>query len=90
MTDNLTPVMDADPIDDIGVPSPQPKTMDFPEAMRQVLDGKKVSRVSWGNKDYGFLKDEWLSIFTKDSFHTWLVSLGDMEAEDWIVYTEVS
>ena len=64
-------------------------TMSFPDAMREVIAGKKVARISWANDDYGFLKDEWLSIFTKGAFHTWLVSAGDMiDAQDYIVLKE--
>lgn len=64
-------------------------TMDFPDAMREVLRGKKVARIEWANKDYGFLKDEWLSIFKDGKVFThWSVSLGDMEAQDWIIVNE--
>lgn len=60
-------------------------TMSFPDAVREIINGKKVARISWGNEDYGFLKDGWLTIFTKDTFHTWSVSDGDLEGQDWIV-----
>ena len=64
-------------------------TMDFPNAMRQIIAGKKVRRLSWSDDDYGFLKDEWLTIHTKGANHTWLVSAGDMvESNDWIVIKE--
>ena len=65
-------------------------TMDFPNAMRQVIAGKKVKRMSWSDDDYGFLKDEWLSIRTKGAFHTWLVSAGDLEGNDWITLPETN
>lgn len=63
-------------------------TMDFPDAIRKVIEGKKIARISWANDDYGFVKDDFLSIFTKGAFHTWLVSQGDLEAEDWFVVKE--
>lgn len=64
----------------------KPTTMNWPDAMRQVLNGKKVARVEWGNKDYCLMKDGWLKIFTKDGFHTWLVSEADMvDTQDWTV-----
>jgi len=63
--------------------------MSFPDAMREVIHGNKVRRIAWGNKDYCFLKGEWLSIFTKGEFHTWLVNDGDLEANDWIRVREV-
>ena len=52
-------------------------TMSFFDAMQAVVAGKKVTRISWANDDYCFLKSEWLTIFTKNekdtaqSFHTW-------------------
>ena len=73
-TPNLTPA-----------PQPQARTMDFPDAMRQIIDGHKVTRVEWGNADYGFLDGEWLSIFTKGAVHTWKVNDGDMTSQDWII-----
>jgi len=63
----------------------QPRTMDFPDAIRLIIQGKKLARVSWGNDDYGVLDKEWLCIFTKGKLNTWLVSQGDMEGQDWVV-----
>ena len=75
--------------------TPMPKkeskaqTMDFPYAMKEVIKGNKVRRASWGTPtDHGVLKDEYLSIHTKGAYHTWLVSEGDMEGQDWIVVQE--
>lgn len=61
------------------------RTMDFPEAIKLVIQGKKIARVSWGNPDFGFIDKEWLSIFTKGGFHTWLISQGDLEGQDWVL-----
>lgn len=63
----------------------KPRTMDFLDAIRLIIQGKKVARVSWGNTDYGVLDKEWLCIFTKGSLHTWKVNEGDMTAQDWVV-----
>jgi len=60
-------------------------TMDFPDAIRDIISGKKVRRISWPEEDYGLLKDSWLTIYTKNDFHTWTVSEGDTEGNDWIV-----
>ena len=68
----------------------KPLTMDFPDAIRQIMNGKKVARISWGNTDYGLLKDGWLTIFAKSAFHTWLVSDGDLEGQDWIIVKELN
>lgn len=77
MTPVLTPTVD-----------PQAKTMDFPDAMREVIGGKKVARVSWGDEDYCLVKEGWLTIFTKGKFYTWHVNDGDLEGQDWIIVKE--
>ena len=62
-----------------------PMTMNFPDAIKKIMEGKRVARISWANQDYGVLKDGWLTIFTKGEFHTWTVNDGDMNGEDWTV-----
>ena len=64
--------------------------MDFPDAMRQVIDGKKVTRKAWGNEDCIFLHVERLHLRKggDGSMHQLLVSAGDMEATDWVVVRE--
>lgn len=67
----------------------KPMTMSFTEAIQKITEGKKVARLSWGNGDYCLLKDEWLTIFTKNDFHTWSVSAGDMiDTQDWVIVEE--
>lgn len=61
-------------------------TMSFPDAMREVINGKKVRRISWPTEsDHGLLRNGWLSIYTRGDYHTWSVSDGDMEGNDWII-----
>jgi len=61
-------------------------TMDFPDAIREIIKGKKVRRISWETQtDHGLLKDGWLTIHTKGAYHTWSVNDGDLEANDWVV-----
>ena len=62
-----------------------PKTLGFPMAMAEVIDGKRIARQEWGNADYCLLKDGWLMICRDGKFHQWLVNDGDMLATDWIV-----
>lgn len=64
-------------------------TMSFPEAMSEIIAGNKIARLSWSNGDYCLLKDGWLTIFTKNAFHTWSVNDGDMEGQDWVVVKEL-
>ena len=65
----------------------KPEAFDFPEAMRRVIGGKRITKLEWkGNGDYCLLKDTFLEIYTtKDGkFHAWTVSEGDLTGEDWI------
>ena len=64
-------------------------TMPFIDAMKEILAGQKVRRISWPNpKDHCLLKNGWISIFTKDNFYTWNINDGDYEGQDWIVVRE--
>ena len=60
----------------------------FPEAMREVLEGKKVTRVEWDDTEaYGYLNDGFLMIKKTDDKkdYQWIVSEADLKAEDWII-----
>lgn len=73
------------------MPSPvMVKEMDFPNALREVIDGRKVTRLGWGNKDvYVFLRDGFLSIRKADgTFSRLLVSDGDLLGLDWVIVAE--
>ena len=62
------------------------KQMDFPDAMREILDGHTITRLSWdSNDEYCLVKNGILSIFTRGALHSWLVSDGDMQGTDWVV-----
>lgn len=61
-------------------------TMSFPDAIREIVRGKKVRRISWPSEaDHGMLREGWLEIFTNNRYHIWQVSDGDMEGNDWII-----
>lgn len=60
--------------------------MNFYDALREVIKGEKITRISWNDQgEFGFMHDGFLTIRTKGAFHQWLVSDGDMEATDWVV-----
>ena len=88
--DMLTPIPETPIVREEG----ESITMSFIDAMREIINGKKVRRISWGNSDYCLLKDGWLTIYTqnvkdtKQEFHTWNINDGDIEGEDWIVVRE--
>jgi hypothetical protein len=62
----------------------------FTEALDQIIDGKRATREEWSDKrHYGLLKDEFLSLHkageAEGLIHPWIVSEGDLLAEDWII-----
>ena len=63
-------------------------TMDFIDAFRKLIEGKKITRISWANNDYCLMKDGWVSIYTKNDFHIWNINDGDTDGKDWIVVKE--
>ncbi len=67
------------------------KLLTFPEAIKEIMKGRKVTRVEWdSNEEYAFLKDEFLSIHTRGKDHTWLVRKVDMDGTDWVVLPEAN
>ena len=69
--------------------SPQPRIveMDWPDAMRAILNGKKIRRRSWANVElYVVMTDGWLKHRTATGeMHQLTVCEADLLAEDWIV-----
>jgi hypothetical protein len=61
------------------------KQMDFYSALKLLKMGDKITRIEWPEGTYGFLKDDIVMIKT-DTIHQWIISLGDLEATDWIIY----
>ena len=59
----------------------------FAQIVPALIDDKKITRKEWNNEGiFGQIKDERLRIFTADNrWHTWEVSLADLEAEDWYI-----
>ncbi len=66
---------------------PSQKTLDFPDAIRQVKEGKKVHKLEWENRDYyGFLNGNILSLHKPDNKnYQWVISEGDLMGNDYIV-----
>jgi len=66
------------------------KTMDFPEAIRAIIKGKKITKLEWNDKEiYGVLNDNILMLHKRDGvMYKWMLSDGDLLGEDWIVVGE--
>ena len=64
--------------------------MDFPEAVKKIMEGYKVTRLEWEDeRTYGILSNTKLSIHLSNEsanvFHEWIVSDGDLFGTDWKV-----
>ena len=66
-------------------PVPQ-KTMDFPDAVRELMIGKRIQRLEWHDSEYGFMKEDFLTIHKKEVDHNWIISNGDLLAGDWVSF----
>lgn len=67
--------------------SPNLNKMDFFDALPAVLKGQRITRIDWNDASiYGFLSFQGLLSLRRDGEnHSWIVSEGDMVAEDWVV-----
>ena len=72
--------------------SPRVKTtssdeMDFFDALKAIRDGKRVARLEWPDPAfYCLLHDGRLCLHKPDdNFYSWIINLGDMTGEDWVV-----
>ncbi len=61
--------------------------MDFFNALKEIVQDKKITRVEWGDKKYfGELKDGILQLHKPDGkYYPWIISEGDMMGTDWII-----
>jgi hypothetical protein len=67
-------------------PKPQ-KPMSFSQAVAHLIEGKKIYKEEWKNKEfYGILADGRLKLHKPDGkLYDWVISDGDLSGKDWIV-----
>lgn len=63
-----------------------PKGMDFPSALKHVIEGKKIHRLSWPKGEYGVLLDGFLRINKLNGIFKWSINDGDLYSKDWKIY----
>ena len=62
----------------------------FYEALRMMTEGKKMTKLEWGNSDeYGFLKAEILHIHRNGEDHRWVISEADIAGTDYFIVEEI-
>ena len=64
-------------------------SMNFYDAIKEVVNGKKITKLEWGNDDYVFMRAEILHIHTKGQDHRWVISEADIVGEDYILLPEI-
>lgn len=76
------------PIKNTEVVPTTPSTLSFPEAIQEVIDGKKITRLEWKDAGtYGFLNGDILSLHknSDEKNYQWIVSDGDLMGKDWVL-----
>lgn len=73
--------MDHSPIVEVQV------TIAFPAVIQAVIDGKKITKLEWGDQEYyGLLKNGFLMLHKPDGkFYQWIISDGDLAGQDWVI-----
>lgn len=62
------------------------KDMNFYDAIREISKGNSVARKSWTEVAYCYMSEDEVLLVNRDGVdHQWLVSLGDILGEDWII-----
>jgi len=61
-------------------------TIDFPVAIQRLMDGERITRLDWKDEgSYGLLHEGKLCLRLPTGLHTWIVSEGDLNANDWVI-----
>ena len=63
------------------------KELDFYEALKEIVSGKKVTKIEWGDKEfYGLLDDSKLKLHKPDGkLYDWILIDGDILGTDYII-----
>lgn len=63
-----------------------PVSFDFYEALRRIVDGKKVTKLEWkDNNFYGVMENQIVKIHKSDGKnYSWILSNGDVAGEDYV------
>ena len=73
------------------IPNKKPLELSFPDAMREVINGRRITRLEWETNDvFGKLEGGFLSIFIRGKYEQWIVNDGDLLAIDWVVLPELN
>lgn len=67
--------------------SPSFNEMSFPEAIKKVIEGEKIHKLEWKDRNYyAFLKDGFLCLHKTDGkIYQWIINDGDLMGKDYII-----
>jgi|GEM_PF-2321114 len=62
----------------------------FIDALKFIIEGKKITKLEWGNSNvYGVLREGILMLHKDDDkSYQWILSEGDLLGDDWVVLPE--
>ena len=65
----------------------KPVAFTFARAVNLLIEGSKIHRLAWKDKKYyGFIENDILCLHKPDGKnHPWILNLGDLVGEDYIV-----
>lgn len=68
-------------------PKQEKGNLNFSQAIEEVLKGRSITKLEWGDKQYfGILKNEKLMLHKPDSkFYDWVLSEADMRGDDFVI-----
>ncbi len=62
------------------------KLMDFPEAIKEVIAGKRITKLEWADiNTYGYLNGAFLTLHEAHKEGQWILSDGDLNGKDWML-----
>lgn len=61
----------------------KPEIFDFYKALKEMRNGKTITRVAWPEGEYGKFDETVVKVFRNGQFHNWVINDGDVDATDW-------
>ena len=64
--------------------------MDFPQAIRKITKGEKVTKLDWKDKKvYGYINDGFLTLHKGGKDYSWTISYGDLLGKDFALISNL-
>lgn len=61
-------------------------TMSFPDAIKEMLEGKRISKLEWDTNDvYCEMYNGEPMLYKNGTYYPWIINSGDVNGEDWFI-----